>query len=512
MRIPPRALRALAASRPTPSPGFSSTPIPPSPCPSRGRGRHHPRRVRALVAAAALAVFCVAKAASAQPGSPAPAPEPTVALHAARLLDVRSGALVADALLVVDGERIVYAGPAAGHAPPAQALSLELGDVTLLPGLMDLHTHLTVGIATGEPRRRGGFQLGQPDTTLRAAANARATLFAGFTTVREAGAWNFIDVALSHAVDAQLAVGPRVVPSGYQISMTGGHGDDIGWPPGVFETGPEQGVGDGPEALLKAVRYQLKHGARTIKLTATAGVLGPEATADARQFSDEELRTIVDEAHRNRVKTAAHAHGREGILAAVRAGVDSIEHGSQIDAEAVRLMKERGTWLVPTAWVNSTGELDVGIMDPLVRDKARQITAQARESLRLAIRSRLPIAYGTDAGVYPHGDNACDFPVLVEAGMTPLEAIRTATLGAAALLGVDDRGRLEAGLLADVVAVPGDPLRDVTALARPSFVMQGGRVYRWGDLAGGPGGLPPALLRRAGAAALAGADGKIPPP
>jgi imidazolonepropionase-like amidohydrolase len=447
---------------------------------------------------------------------PSPEVEPTVALHAARLLDVRTGKLVEDALVVVEGDRIAYAGPAAGHALAAAALRLELGDATLLPGLMDLHTHLTVGVASGEPRRRGPMLLGQPDITLRAAANARATLLAGFTTVREAGAWFFVDAALARAVDTGLAVGPRIVPSGYQIGMTGGHGDDIGWPPGVFETGPEQGVGDGPEALLKAVRYQLKHGARTIKLTATAGVLGPEVTADARQLSDEELRTIVEEAHRNRVKVAAHAHGREGILAAVAAGVDSIEHGSQIDAEAVRSMKQRGTWLVPTAWVNSTGELDVAWMDPLVRDKARQITAQARESLRLAIRSRLPIAYGTDAGVYPHGDNACDFPVLVEAGMTPLEAIRTATVGAAALLGVDDRGSLETGLLADLIAVPGDPLRDVAALGRPTLVMQGGKVFRWGELVGGPGGLAAPLLRGAAAGPPLRVDTeagvKIPPP
>ncbi|HXT52293.1 MAG TPA: amidohydrolase family protein, partial [Thermoanaerobaculia bacterium] len=200
---------------------------------------------------------------------------------------MRAGKLVEDALVVVEGDRIAYAGPAAGHALPAEALRLELGDATLLPGLMDLHTHLTVGVAAGEPRRRGPMLMGQPDTTLRAAANARATLLAGFTTVREAGAWFFIDAALANAVEAGVAMGPRIIPSGYQISMTGGHGDDIGWPPGVFETGPEQGIGDGPDALLKAVRYQLKHGARTIKLTATAGVLGPEATADARQFSDE---------------------------------------------------------------------------------------------------------------------------------------------------------------------------------------------------------------------------------
>ncbi len=419
--------------------------------------------------------------------------EAAVAVRGARLLDVRAGRLVPDALVVVEGDRILYAGPAASHALAPETPVLGLGDVTILPGLMDLHTHLTVGRAEGHPPR--AFFPGPPDTTLQAAENARVTLLAGFTTVREAGAWYFIDVALDRAIGEGLAVGPRIVPSGYQISMTGGHGDDIGWPPGVFETSPEMGVADGPDALLRAVRYQLKHGARTIKLTATAGVAGPEATADARQFSDEELRTIVEEARRNRVKTAAHAHGREGILAAVQAGVDSIEHGSQIDLELARLMKERGTYLVPTAWLN-TGNDDMSRRSEAEQKKGRQISEQARASLRLAIREGVRIAYGTDAGVFPHGRNACDFPVLVEFGMSPLEAIRTATLGAAALLGVDDRGSLEAGRLADLIAVPGDPLADVSRLKQPVFVMKGGEVYRWGELTGGPGGLAVELLRR----------------
>jgi imidazolonepropionase-like amidohydrolase len=428
-----------------------------------------------------------------------------VALRGARLLDVRAGALIRDGLVIVDGDRIVYAGPAGGHPVDEPMPVLDLGDVTLLPGLMDLHTHLTVGRPLGASRRPSDSFPGQPDTTLLSAENARVTLLAGFTTVREAGSWYFIDVALDRAIDAGLAVGPRIVPSGYQVSMTGGHGDDLGWPPGVFETGPEQGVGDGPDALLKAVRYQLKHGARTIKLTATAGVLGPEVTADARQFSDEELRTIVDEAHRDGVKVAAHAHGRAGILAAIRAGVDSIEHGSQLDAEGVRLMKEHGTFLVPTAWANTAGEMPMDDASELTRRKARQITAQARESLRLAISSRLPIAYGTDAGVYPHGRNACDFAVLVKAGMTPLEAVRTATLNAATLLGVDDRGSLEPGKLADVIAVAGNPLDDVDTLAAPAFVMKGGQVFRWSDLTGGPRGLDVDLLMRIN-------GGKLPPP
>jgi imidazolonepropionase-like amidohydrolase len=419
--------------------------------------------------------------------------EAATALRGARLLDVRAGRLVNEALVVVEGDRIVYAGPAAGHPLTPEIPVLDLGDVTLLPGLMDLHTHLTVGRAEGHERR--DLFPGPPDSTLLAAENARVTLLAGFTTVREAGAWYFIDVALDRAIGEGLAVGPRIVPAGYQISMTGGHGDDIGWPPGVFETGPEQGVADGPDGLLRAVRYQLKHGARTLKVTATAGVAGPEATADARQLSDEELRTIVEEARRNRVKVTAHAHGREGILAAVQAGVDSIDHGSQIDLELARLMKERGVFLVPTAWLN-TGKSDVSQRSQAVQEKGRFISEQARVSLPLAIREGVRIAYGTDAGVFPHGRNACDFAVLVELGMSPLDAIRTATLGAAELLGVDDRGSLETGRLADLIAVPGDPLADVTALGRPVFVMKGGEVYRWGELTGGPGGLAVDLLQR----------------
>ncbi len=197
----------------------------------------------------------------------------------------------------------------------------------------------------------------------------------------------------------------------------------------------------------------------------------------------------------------AHAHGREGILAAIQAGVDSIDHGSQIDLELARLMKERGTFLVPTAWIN-TGNADVSRRPEAVQEKGRQISEQARVSLRLAIREGVPIAYGTDAGVFPHGRNACDFAVLVEFGMSRLEAIRTATLGAARLLGVDDRGSLEAGRLADLIAVAGDPLADVTKLERPLFVMKGGEVYRWGDLLGEPGGLPVDLLRRIGGGPL----------
>jgi imidazolonepropionase-like amidohydrolase len=313
------------------------------------------------------------------------------------MVDVRGGRVVKDAVAVVEGERIFCAGKVADCPVPTGATRLELGNLTLVPGLFDLHTHLTVGRSVRGGRPSQLFEPGTPDIALRAAGNARATLAAGFTTVREAGAVDFVDVALSRAIEAGWALGPRIVPSGYQISMTGGHGDELGYPPGIFETGPEHGVADGPEALLKAVRYQLKHGARTIKVTATAGVLGPEATADARQISDVELVAIVEEAPRNRVKVAEHSHGIEGIRTAIEAGVDSIEHGSQLDLAAARRMKEKGTFLVPTAWAN-TGDLDTSEMAPEIAAKAKQIAAQARESLKLAIREGVKIAMAPTPG------------------------------------------------------------------------------------------------------------------
>ncbi len=342
-----------------------------------------------------------------------------------------------------------------------------------------MHVHLSVGGPAG--RRAQPFESffnGPIDNAYRAADNARATLAAGFTTVRSAGDNDFIDVALEKAIERGIAEGPRIVPAGYQISMTGGHGDEDGWPPGFFEMGPEQGVADGPEKLLRAVRYQIKHGARVIKMAVTAGVLGFEATYDAQQFSEEEMRTVVDEARRNGLKVMAHAHGLTGTLAALRAGVASIEHGSQLDDEAVRLMKARGVYLVPTAYINSAGGKDMSGYPAAIRAKSEAATRAAGASLDRAVRAGVKIAFGTDAGPIPHGQNAREFAVLVAHGMTPLAAIQAATLAAADLLGVDDRALLAPGRLADVVAVPGDPLADVRALERVDFVMKGGAIFR----------------------------------
>ena len=400
-------------------------------------------------------------------------------LRAKRMLDVERGVIVSDPVIIIDGETITSVG-VAPPPPAANAKTIDLGDVTLLPGLMDMHTHISIGSAEGYPTGRE-YSDGPIDAAIRATVHAKATLLAGFTSVREAGANDFIDVSLKKAIAHGTIIGPRITPSGGQISMTGGHGDNVGEPIGHWELTPKQGVADGPDQLLFAVRYQLKYGAEVIKLMATAGVLGFERTATARQFSDEELRTVVEEAKRNGVKVMAHAHGREGILAAIRAGVDSIEHGSHLDAEGIRLMKERGTYLVPTIYLampeaGTTAHFD----SEMVKAKGAAISEAARKNFQAAVAAGVPIAFGTDAGVraLPHGTNAREFEAMVKLGMKPADAIRSATLSAAKLLGVDDRGVLAAGKLADIIAVSGNPLEDVTTLQRVVFVMKGGAVFK----------------------------------
>ena len=396
------------------------------------------------------------------------------AIRAKRLLDVRRGVMVENAVVIVEGETIREVA----RAVPAGAAVIDLGDVTLLPGLFDLHVHLDIGRSVDAlpPLGADYYEPGPIDRAFEATRNARATLMAGFTSVRSCGSNDFIDVALRRAIERGTVVGPRITPSGYQISMTGGHGDNVGFPEGVYELTPKQGVADGPEQLLFAVRYQIKHGAEVIKLMATAGVLSNERTATARQFSDEELRTVVEEAKRHGIRVAAHAHGTEGIIAAVRAGVDSIEHGSMLDDEGIRLMKEHGTWLVPTLYVASPQTRKN--KPASIQDKAAAMDAAVSKSFRAALAAGVKIAFGTDAGVYPHGRNAGEFAELVSHGMTPLEAILSATIHAAELLGVTDRGAIEAGQLADLIAVAGNPLENVRTLENVLFVMKGGVVVK----------------------------------
>jgi imidazolonepropionase-like amidohydrolase len=395
---------------------------------------------------------------------------PATVVRAARWLDVGAGQIRTPAVIVVQDGKIARLG---GEAP-AGAPVIELGDVTVLPGLMDAHTHLAYDIE-GDWVTRSVREL-PADAALRGARNARRTLEAGFTTVRDVGAPGFADVSLMKAIDAGMVAGPRMIPAAHALGITGGHCDETGWAPGILERGPEEGTVDGLDATLRSVRYQLKYGAKVIKICATAGVLSFDATVGAQQLSDEEMKTAVDEAARHGIKVAAHAHGSEGILAAVKAGVASIEHGSMLNDEIIAQMKKRGTYLVPTAYLLSAIPLDA--LPPLLAAKARQIIPLAKESHRQAVKAGVKIAFGTDAGVYPHGLNAREFAVYVDYGMSSIEAIRTATTAAADLLGVADRGVIAAGKLADLVAVPGDPLKDIKMMEQVSFVMKGGVVVR----------------------------------
>lgn len=421
-------------------------------------------------------VLLVAAVTSTQTGGAQqpPSSATTIVLRAARMLDVESGRIVPNVRVVVEGNRISAVNPA---SPPTGARVVDLGDVTLLPGFIDSHTHLSGEIGPNmllEPVTETEL-----DAAYKATKHARTTVMAGFTTVRDFG--GDITIALAKAVERGDVIGPRIVPSRNALGITGGHCDVTGYRPGVLEQTVEDGVADGPWEVVQAVRYQIKHGAEVIKTCATAGVLSLEGPVGAQQYSYEELKAMVDEAARHGIKVAAHAHGTEGIKAAVRAGVASIEHGSMLDDEAISLMKQNGTYLVPTSYL--VDRINLGILPPPIRRKAETVLPVARQSLRKAIAGGVKVAFGTDAAVFPHGENAKEFNVYVKAGMTPIAALRSATVDAADLLGKADRGTIAAGKLADIVAVPGNPLEDVTATERVQFVMVGGRIVKEGGRA-----------------------------
>jgi imidazolonepropionase-like amidohydrolase len=405
---------------------------------------------------------------------PAPAAEPPpIVLRAARMIDVKAGRVIDKPEIVVRGKKIESVGTGA-NAPPPGAEVIDLGDATLMPGLMDMHTHLAYTLE-GDFVNRPVHE-GPADEALRGAKHARLTLLAGFTTVRDLGSDNFVDVSLMHAVERGDIDGPWIFPAGNAIGITGGHADVTGFRPGILEQTPEEGTADGTEECVKAVRTQIKYGAKVIKCMATAGVLSWEDSVGAQQLTFEELKAIVDEATRHGVKVASHAHGSDGILSAVKAGVASIEHGSMLTDEILDLMLQRGTYFVPTAYLRT--RINLENLPPHLRKKAESIFPTAEESLRKAIARGVKIALGTDAAVYPHGENAHELGVYVKAGMKPADALRTATVNAADLLGVQDRGTLEAGKLADIIAVRGNPLEDVTVLEHVQWVMHGGRVVR----------------------------------
>ena len=402
-------------------------------------------------------------------------PPKKIAIRAGRLIDLKNGAAINNAVILIEGEKITAAG--AGLAVPADTEIIDLSGRTVLPGLIDCHTHVT-----SQPSNyyEDIFRKSAIDVAVTSHIYAKRTLEAGFTTIRDVGAGEFVDVALRNAINRGEVTGPRMQVATLTVGATGGHGDTNGFSP-YLKFGGFSGIADGIDEARKLVRFEIKHGADLIKIIATAGVLSEEESVGAPQYSQAELNAIVEEAKMWGRRVAAHAHGTEGIKRAIRAGVTSIEHGSFIDEEGIRLMKEHGTYLVADIYnddyiLAEFGRL--GYPDKII-EKERMVGRLQRENFQKAAKAGVKIAYGTDAGVYPHGWNAKQFAHMVKWGLTPLQALQAATVHAADLLGWNDKvGVLQPGAFADIIAVDGDPLKDVTELERVKFVMKGGVVYK----------------------------------
>lgn len=414
----------------------------------------------------ALVLFALASVSAAE----------TLVVTADRMFDAESGKVSGPVRVVVVDGMIASVNP---DAVPADADVVALGDRTLMPGLLDMHTHLTGDYFSGDHWVTMPVYETAADWAVLGTRFARDTLLAGFTTVRDVGSLpGFPDVALMKAVNRGTVPGPDIWPAGHYISITGGHCDITGFAPGIREMGPRQGIADGVDEVIKAVRYQAKHGVKVIKVCATGGVFSfsNNAPIGAQQYSQEELDVIVREASKLGLKVVAHAHGTEGINAAIKAGVASVDHGSVLSDESVRLMKQRGTYLVPQAYIN-----DIPLppdTPPATVAKNDYLNPLANESIRKAYRAGVKMALGTDAGVYRHGDNGREFAALVARDLPEEHVLKMATIYAADLLGVDDRGVIAEGKRADLIAVTGNPLDDISVMEDVRFVMKTGVIYK----------------------------------
>ncbi|HKB71850.1 MAG TPA: amidohydrolase family protein [Thermoanaerobaculia bacterium] len=425
--------------------------------------------------ALAAAVLTLSAAAFAQ--NSALAPGKPIVLKAARMFDGRSDRTVSPGLVVVENGKIASVG---GNAPPGAEV-IDLGDATLLPGFIDAHVHLM--FQASDNWFRDFFQ-----RTMRfpaeqahyAAMYARRTLEAGFTTVRDVGSWDHVALGLRNAIAAGVAEGPRMLVSNNPIGATGGHADGEPFPPDLVKpSGPLDGVCNGPDECRAAVRYQIKYGADVIKCMPSGGVLSLSDPVDAPELTQEEMNAIVSEAHAWGRKVAAHCHGDAAAKIAIAAGVDSIEHGSFIKPDTLALMKKKGTYLVPTLYAGDWVGKHADQFPPAIAAKARAASAAMTAMFREAVRQGVKVAFGTDAGVEPHGGNAHEFVLMTQDGLSPAAALRAGTSSAADLLGVaGDSGTLESGKRADIVAVPGDPTADIAATGKVLFVMQQGRIVK----------------------------------
>jgi imidazolonepropionase-like amidohydrolase len=417
-----------------------------------------------------------------------------IVLKAARLFDGKSNALARNGVVIVQGNKIVDAG--SNLSAPADAQVIDLGDATLSPGFMDGHTHLTSDFSGNfNQRRLDELGLNVSEQAIIATTHARATVEAGFTTVRDlgsrfTGSKEFVDVALRNSINKGVVVGPRMLVATKGIGATGGHFDPTsGFRDFLFGHGPDEtdGIADGPDAIRKAVRFEVKNGADVIKAAVSGGVLSLADEVDTPQLTPAEISALVDESHRLRKKVAVHCHGDQAGKDAISAGVDSIEHGSFLKPDTLAMMKQKGTYLTPTLMAAEWIIQKMGNYPPALQAKAKAAYDARSEMFRNAVKMGVKISFGTDAAVFPHGQNAKEFKLMVDLGMQPIDALKTATGNAADLFGIAQKtGTLEKGKLADVIAMPGDPTSDITATERVSFVMKEGKIIRNGPPAPQP--------------------------